>query len=485
MTENEEEKKYNMIEIYKDLNYWKDIIQLGGNLLISFNYSDYLSFYEFYQTDIKDASSINISQSLVEMNIKDEIQNISNISRMNDGSILGSINNKIIIIKIKKEGEYIPEPYILKNNNYTEDNKIKNVIELSNGKLLICDQTNKLNICKYMLNKKENTSKSMVKTFFKKISNSMISDNILEKESEILSNFTFFEDTTMIMEITLNKVKLIISQNYEENTLYFYESKGEIYIKKCEINNVYSQYIKEICNGYLLGFSKNKKNKYIELISLQEKKVYKRFEIKNVEKSPISDIIINYKKNQNDQYEYNIILLRGNYLINQILFNPQANIFKLNLENEFIELKNMQKDWPIKIIEFAKAQNENQYILISKSKIYLMNSKANYNWNIILFYLSLFIILLLLLENGDFFDIILYIIIGGISIKLFNDYNNSPNKNNFFKNNELVKWGGGIFVIWILKYIGIFNSIMALLFFCFIGLCLGIGIFTAIMKFKK
>ena len=53
----------------------------------------------------------------------------------------------------------------------------------------------------------------------------------------------------------------------------------------------------------------------------------------------------------------------------------------------------MQKDWPIKIIEFAKAQNENQYILISKSKIYLMNSKANYNWNIILFYLSLFIIL--------------------------------------------------------------------------------------------
>ena len=87
----------------------------------------------------------------------------------------------------------------------------------------------------------------------------MISDNILEKESEILSNFTFFEDTTMIMEITLNKVKLIISQNYEENTLYFYESKGEIYIKKFEINNVYSQYIKEICNGYLLGFSKNKK----------------------------------------------------------------------------------------------------------------------------------------------------------------------------------------------------------------------------------
>ena len=155
------------------------------------------------------------------------------------------------------------------------------------------------------------------------------------------------------------------------------------------------------------------------------------------------------------------------------------------MENEFIELKNMQKDWPIKIIEFAKAQNENQYILISKSKIYLMNSKANYNWNIILFYLSLFIILLLLLENGDFFDIILYIIIGGISIKLFNDYNNSPNKNNFFKNNELVKWGGGIFVIWILKYIGIFNSIMVLLFFCFIGLCLGIGIFTAIMKFKK
>ena len=65
------------------------------------------------------------------------------------------------------------------------------------------------------------------------------------------------------MEIIYNNDKLILCQNYEEKILYIYEPKEEIYIKKFEINNINSQYIKQICNGFLIGFNKDSKTKGI------------------------------------------------------------------------------------------------------------------------------------------------------------------------------------------------------------------------------
>lgn len=475
MSLNKEEKNYYLNEIYNDLNYWKEIIHLGGNLLISFNSSNILSFYEFFQMGFNDTSNLKISKSTFELNIKDDITSISNISRMNDGSILGSINNKIIIIKVKREkgGEYIPEPYLIKNINYNNesDNNIQKVIELTNGKLIICDISNKLNICNYTLNKKENTSKSMVKSFFKKISNSIKSDNILEKISEIPINYRFNKNSTMIMEIIYNNDKLILCQNYEEKILYIYEPKEEIYIKKFEINNINSQYIKQICNGFLIGFNKDSKTKFIELISLHERKIWSKLEINDIEKNPIVDIAINYKKNKNGQYEYFIVLLRKSYLINKIYFNPQENIFKIDMENEFIELKTLNKEWPTRIIEFKKDDDEPQYILISERKIYLMNNKAN-DYLTFLFFSLLLILLIALIESGSIVDIIFYLIVSGISIKLFFDYKYDPDKNNFLKNRknkELINSIFGILWLWFFKFIGIFNSFFSILFGGFFG----------------
>lgn len=199
---------YYLYEIYNNLDYWKEIIQLNGNLLISFGYSKFVTFYEFFKTDPNDISKLNIVKSTYEINIKDDLSLIRNISRMNDGSVLGLINNKIIIIKIQKdkEGKIIPKCYLL---DYKESNILK-VIELSNGKILICDNSNKLSIFNYNLNKTENTNKGMVKSFFKKISNSITSNNSLVKESEIQCDFNFNDDKIlMITEIIYNNSKII------------------------------------------------------------------------------------------------------------------------------------------------------------------------------------------------------------------------------------------------------------------------------------
>lgn len=80
---------YYLYETYNNLDYWKEIIQLNGNLLISFGYSKFVTFYEFFKTDPNDISKLNIIKSTYEINIKDDLSLIRNISRMNDGSVLG------------------------------------------------------------------------------------------------------------------------------------------------------------------------------------------------------------------------------------------------------------------------------------------------------------------------------------------------------------------------------------------------------------
>ena len=456
---------YYLYEIYNNLDYWKEIIQLNGNLLISFGYSKFVTFYEFFKKDPNDISKLNIVKSTYEINIKDDLSLIRNISRMNDGSVLGLINNKIIIIKIQKdkEGKIIPKCYLL---DYKESNILK-IIELSNGKFLICDNSNKLSIFNYNLNKTENTNKGMVKSFFKKISNSITSNNSLVKESEIQFDFNFNDDKIlMTTEIIYNNSKIITFLNQNNHTLYFYESAGGIYNIIFEIANVNSNYIKQICNCYLLGFSKGNKSKYIELISLEERKVCSKLKINDLDKNDIIDITINYKKINLNEYEYFIVLLRKNYFINKIYFNPLKNVFKSVIENEFIELKSLNKEWPKKIIEFQKDKDENQYILFSDKNIYLMNNKKN-DFLTLVFIFLLFVFLLAVIEYGDVIDIVLYIVAVFLSGKLFYDYKYSSDKTNFLKiknNSDLFTQLILLFIVWFLKLIGLFNFFISFIF---------------------
>jgi hypothetical protein len=256
-----DKNNYYLNEIYNSLDNWREIIQIGGNLLLSLDHSNIITFYEFFITDRNNLSKINVSKSTCQINIKEDITNMTNISRMNDGSLLGSINDKILIIKFQKnkDGNYNPKCYLLN----IKDNNILKVFELSNGKLLICDNSNTLNIFKYSLNKTENNSKSAIKSFFKKISNSIKTDNILEKESEIICNYNFNDDKNiLIMEISYNNSKPIIILEHSKKTLIYYdETIKEKYNKIFEIQNVSSQYLAQICNGYLIGFCKDNKTK--------------------------------------------------------------------------------------------------------------------------------------------------------------------------------------------------------------------------------
>lgn len=341
------------------------------------------------------------------------------------------------------------------------------IIELSNGKFLICDNSNKLSIFNYNLNKTENTNKGMVKSFFKKISNSITSNNSLVKESEIQFDFNFNDDKIlMITEIIYNNSKIITFLNQNNHTLYFYESAGGIYNIIFEITNVNSNYIKQICNCYLLGFSKGNKSKYIELISLEERKVCSKLKINDLDKNDIIDITINYKKINLNEYEYFIVLLRRNYFINKIYFNPLKNVFKSVIENEFIELKSLNKEWPKKIIEFQKDKDENQYILFSDKNIYLMNNKKN-DFLTLVFIFLLFVFLLAVIEYGDVIDIVLYIVAVFLSGKLFYDYKYSSDKTNFLKiknNSDLFTQLILLFIVWFLKLIGLFNFFISFIF---------------------
>ena len=186
------------------------------------------------------------------------------------------------------------------------------------------------------------------------------------------------------------------------------------------------------------------------MISLEERKVCSKLKINDLDKNDIIDITINYKKINLNEYEYFIVLLRRNYFINKIYFNPLKNVFKSIIENEFIELKSLNKELPKKIIEFQKDKDENQYILFSDKNIYLMNNKKN-DFLTFVFIFLLFMFLLAVIEYGDVIDIVLYIIAVFLSGKLFYDYKYSSDKTNFLKiknNSDLFTQLILLFIVW-------------------------------------
>lgn len=445
-------KDYYMNEIYNEVNFWKDILHLGGNLLASFEYSNSLTFYEIFYARKKDPSKYKLKKYTTELNIKDSLSNLRNASKMKDGSILGSINNKIIIIKNEKNdmGDYDSDAYLLNNINDEEENYIKKVIQLSNKKLLICDNSKILNICNFTLNKKENKSKRK--------SSHDLPDNILEKEAEIQVNNNFDINSTMIMEVTDDNEKLIMCQNFENKTLYFYELKNENYVQKFEINKVNSNYILPVCDGYLIGYPKGInliEEGFIELISINDRKVCNTIELKNFNRNPIIDVIIDNHKYKKNKDEYCITLLRHNYLINQIYFNPIDNKFKIISTNDFIQLRNTQKEFPNKIFEFKRSDEESEYILFSPKKAYLMSINYLDSYLGTITYLLL-LLLTMILEKGNAFDVILYLIIAVMILKLFIDYDISQNKKSFFKekkNSNLVLSMTCFLIMWFFKYI--------------------------------
>jgi hypothetical protein len=136
------------------------------------------------------------------------------------------------------------------------------------------------------------------------------------------------------------------------------------------------------------------------------------------------------------------------------------------MENEFIELKNLNKEWPRKIFEFQKDKDENQYILLSNRIIYLMNNKRN-DYLTILFLLIAISLLFAVIEAGDWIDIILYAFGVFLAGKLFYDYKYSPDKANFFKikkNSDLKNQILALLFVWVLKFIGLIGFLISFLF---------------------